>query len=114
MWLYPLVRYPGSMNEIARSETYQPIRVDQPGIYRIKVQGRLSEGALRRFDDMTVSVERNRADVPVTTLTGEISDQSALHGIVARIRDLGLPLILVELVSPIDQEGLQESEGSPR
>lgn len=90
---------------MARSDTDQPIRVDQPGIYRIKIQGRLSEGAIRRFDEMTVAVERNSAGIPITTLTGQITDQSALHGIVARIRDLGLPLILVELVSPIDQEG---------
>jgi len=45
------------------------------------------------------------AGIPITTLTGQISDQAALHGIVARIRDLGLPLILVELVSPIDHGG---------
>lgn len=97
------------MNEKAQGEAYQPIRVDQPGIYRIKIQGQLSEGALRRFDDMGVAVERNSAGTPITTLIGRVSDQSALHGIFARIRDLGLSLILVELVSPIEQGGLHEA-----
>jgi len=83
----------------------QIINVDQPDIYRIKIQGKLSEGTIRRFDEMAISVAHNAAGIPITTLTGQISDQAALHGIVARIRDLGLPLILVELVSPIDQGG---------
>jgi hypothetical protein len=97
------------MNEMARSELDQPITVDQPGIYRIKVQGRLSDGAIRRFDEMAVSIETKAAGVPITTLTGQIIDQAALHGIVARIRDLGLPLILVELVTVVN-EGDEENE----
>ena len=88
---------------MARSEMDQSITVDQPGIYRIKIQGRLSEGAIRRFDEMAVSIEPNAAGVPITTLTGQITDQAALHGIVARIRDLGLPLILVELVASVNE-----------
>lgn len=79
--------------------------LDQPGIYRIAIQGRLSEGTLRRFDEMTVSVKPNTAGIPITILTGQIIDQAALHGIIARIRDLGLPLLLVELVNPINQGG---------
>ena len=88
---------------MARSEMDQSITVDQPGIYRIKIQGRLSEGAIRRFDEMAVSIEPNAAGVPITTLTGQITDQAALHGIVARIRDLGLPLILVELIAAVNE-----------
>jgi hypothetical protein len=87
------------------TEMDQIINVDQPGIYRIKIRGKLSEGTIRRFDEMAISVVPNAAGIPITTLNGQIADQAALHGIVARIRDLGLPLILVELVSPIDQGG---------
>jgi hypothetical protein len=93
------------MNEIDRSEKDQSMDLDQPGIYRIAIQGRLSEGTLRRFDEMTVSVKPNTAGIPITILTGQIIDQAALHGIIARIRDLGLPLLLVELVNPINQGG---------
>ena len=91
------------MNEMARDTGNQFIRVDQPGIYRLKIQGRLSQTVQERFDEMTISVEANTANIPITTLTGQIADQSALYGLVARIRDLGLPLILVELVRPVDQ-----------
>ena len=103
MSLYPLTCYPENMNEMTRNEPDQSITIDQPGIYRIKIQGRLSEGTIRRFDEMVVSVEPNAAGVPITTLTGQITDQAALHGIVARIRDLGLPLILVELVGAVNE-----------
>ena len=65
----------------------------------------MSEGAIHRFDEMAVSVEPNAAGIPITTLTGTITDQAALHGIIARIRDLGLPIILVELVSPVNYGG---------
>jgi hypothetical protein len=91
------------MNEMTRDEKDQPITVDQPGIYRLKIQGRLSEGTIRSFDEMVVAVKTNAAGVPITTLTGQIGDQAALHGIVARIRDLGLPLILVELVGAVNE-----------
>ncbi len=90
------------MNEMAQD---QSISVDQPGIYRIKVQGRLSQRLIDQFDEMTIIVETSQADIPFTTFTGEVADQSALHGFIARIRNLGLPLVLVELVSPTDQEG---------
>jgi hypothetical protein len=93
------------MNEIIPIEKDLHIAVDQSGIYRIKIQGRLSSGIQGRFDEMMVSVEQNPAGVPITTLTGQIADQAALHGLVARIRDLGLPLLLVELVRPIEQGG---------
>lgn len=86
------------MNESTRYETDQPIGVDQPGVYRIKIQGRLSAGTRQLFDEMAVSEERSAGGSPITTLTGQITDQAALHGIIARIRDLGLPLILVAFV----------------
>ena len=88
------------MDEKARIGKIQSITMDQPGIYRIKIQGRLSRRLQDRFDEMAVSV-----DGPITTFTGKIADQSALYGLVARVRDLGLPLILVELVRPVDQGG---------
>ena len=93
------------MNKTTHGEMEQAITVDQPGIYRIKLQGHLSSGAVQRFDEMVASVDTNATGSPVTTLTGQITDQAALHGIIASIRDLGLPLILVELVSPVNQGG---------
>lgn len=105
MRLYPLPCYSKIMNEMTGKKLDQSINIDQPGIYRIRIQGKLSAGTIRRFDEMAAVVELNADGIPITTLTGQISDQAALHGIVARVRDLGLPLILVELVSTVDNGG---------
>jgi len=62
--------------------------------YQIKVQGQLDEEWSNWFSGMAVKFE-NEGDVPpMTTLTGVV-DQSALHGILARIRDLNLKLVSV-------------------
>ena len=63
---------------------------------RIRVQGRLSARLAGAFDGMRV-VQRNGA----TELVGEVVDQTQLHGLLARIRDLGLEL---ESVTVIDKE----------
>ena len=62
-------------------------------VYRIKVRGKLGNNWSAWFDGISI-----KAEGAVTTITGEIPDQSALHGLLARIRDLGLPLISVERV----------------
>ena len=78
--------------------TNQQLRLDQPTIYQIKVQGRLDNSWSVWFDDMAITVERNGDGPTITTLTGPVSDQTALHGLLARVRDLGLPLLLVQHV----------------
>jgi hypothetical protein len=77
------------------------IRVDQRGFYRIMVQGRLNEASVRQFEGLEAVTERDGAGNSVTTFTGIVADQAALHGLIARIRDLGVPLLLVELVTPV-------------
>ena len=71
-------------------------RLDQPATYAIRVQGRLDAGWSAWFDDLTVSVAGGGSAPAVTTLTGSVIDQVALHGLLARIRDLGLPLLSVQ------------------
>ena len=65
-------------------------------IYRIKVHGRLGESWSAWFDGMTVTVEKRGDHTTITTLAGPVADQAALYGILSRIRDLGLPLLLVQ------------------
>jgi hypothetical protein len=60
-------------------------------IYLIKLQGHLSENWEDWFDAMEFTHEYDGT----TTLIGEIVDQSALHGLLKKIHDLGLPLISV-------------------
>lgn len=72
------------------------LRLGQPAKYQIRIQGRLSQGWSDWFDGMIVTVERNGRGLSITNLTGTVADQPALHGLLARIRDLGLPLLLVK------------------
>ena len=62
------------------------------GTYRIRIAGQLSQHWAPWFEGLTIQQEANGE----TTLTGELVDQAALHGVLIRIRDLNLPLIAVE------------------
>lgn len=69
---------------------------DHPTIYRIQIQGRLPEKATGWFSGMSVNTIISADGKVITSLVGEIQDQAALHGLLGRIRDLGLNLLLVE------------------
>jgi hypothetical protein len=69
---------------------------DLPGRYRIRVGGRLSASWADRLGDMTVTVRHAASQQPVTTLTGEVSDQAALMGVLSALYDMGFPLLKVE------------------
>jgi hypothetical protein len=69
-------------------------------VYEIRVKGRLDGHWSAWFDGLTIAnVEDGDA-----LLSGEIVDQSALHGVLAKVRDLGLTLIAVTCVGPDQQE----------
>ncbi len=72
----------------------------QSAKYQIKVQGRLRKGWSDWFDDLTVTIEQHKGRPTITTLTGVIQDQAALHGLLNRIRDLSIPLLSVQLIDP--------------
>jgi hypothetical protein len=69
---------------------------DHHCIYHIRVKGHLGSRWARWFDGMTVTPQANGD----TLLTGPIVDQAALHGILTKIRDLGLTLVSVMEVDP--------------
>jgi hypothetical protein len=72
--------------------------LDQPAVYQIKVQGQLDKSWSEWFDDMDVAFEYKPGCTAITTLVGTVADQVALYGLLSRIRDLGLPLLLVQYV----------------
>jgi hypothetical protein len=78
------------MNNKARPR----LTLDQPAVYQIKVPGALDERWSDWYDNVTVSVEFDPDDQPVTTLTVTM-DQAALQGLLRRLYALGLPLISV-------------------
>ncbi|MEO1620718.1 MAG: hypothetical protein AAFU53_06745, partial [Cyanobacteria bacterium J06632_3] len=72
--------------------------------YEICIQGHLDTRWADWFDGLAISHE----DSGNTRLTGHITDQSALHGVLAKIRDLGLPLIsLMPIASHQDSSHLE-------
>ena len=60
-------------------------------IYQIRVKGHLGSRWRRWFEPMTITPQTNGD----TLLTGPVVDQAALHAVLTRVRDLGLPLISV-------------------
>ncbi|MFN2235832.1 MAG: hypothetical protein ACK2U1_16525 [Anaerolineales bacterium] len=64
-------------------------------VYRICVQGRLSQTGAARFEGFKLTVDETISPLQ-TCLQGPVEDQAALHGLISRIRDLGLTLITVQ------------------
>jgi hypothetical protein len=65
---------------------------DERVVYQIRVKGVLDAGWSDWFDGLAICPQANGD----TLLTGPVRDQSALHGLLAKIRDLGLPLLSVK------------------
>jgi hypothetical protein len=59
--------------------------------YEIQVKGNLDAGWIELFDGMNITGRDN-----VTTISGMVADQAALHGLLARVRDYGLTLISIK------------------
>ncbi len=67
---------------------------DQSTAYHIRLKGMLDSSWSEWFDGFTITIRGDE-----TILTGVVCDQSALHGILAKINDLGLPIVTVEKIS---------------
>jgi len=67
-----------------------------PGGYEIRVNGHLDARWAGWFDGLAFTHERDGT----TVLRGPVVDQAALHGLLSRVRDLGLPLIAVTQIDP--------------
>lgn len=75
------------------------------GRYEIRVRGHLGPRWAARFEGMTLTREGDGT----TVIHGPVVDQAALHGLLARVRDLGIPLLSVTRVEP-DQPRTPTSE----
>ena len=74
----------------------QKIDLDQPMVYQIRIKGHLGHQWIDVFDGLTITLEENGD----TLLTGPVIDQAALHGFLRKVRDLGLPLLSVNIIEP--------------
>jgi len=68
----------------------------EPGIYEIRIKGHLNDMWADRFESLTITLEEDGN----TLLTGPVVDQAALHGLLKKVRDLGMPLVSVVQVQP--------------
>jgi hypothetical protein len=66
------------------------------GRYEIRLQGHLGAHWAAWFDGLALT----HADDGTTVLHGPVADQAALHGLLSKVRDLGLPLLSVTRVGP--------------
>jgi len=69
---------------------------DETGLYEIRIKGHLESRWVDRFDGLTITLEEDGN----TLLSGLIADQAALHGLLKKVRDLGMPLVSVCPVDP--------------
>jgi len=82
-------------------DEYLPKRdSNQSIIYQITIKGHLSHQWADWFEGLTITLEEDGN----TLLNGPVIDQSALHGILKKIRDLGMPLLSVNSVGPSSQD----------
>ena len=68
----------------------------QPVVYQIRVKGHLGHEWTDWFEGLTITLEEDGN----TLLTGPVVDQAALHGLLKKVRDLGMPLVSVSPVEP--------------
>src|SRR6188474_2368247 len=68
----------------------------QPVVYQIRVKSHLDSDWTDWFEGLTITLE-NTGD---TLLTGPVIDQAALHGLLKKVRDLGMPLLSVIRIEP--------------
>ena len=88
-------RHKGMSNEL--EPTLAP---SQPVVYQIRLKGHLGIQWTDWFEGLTIMLEDNGD----TLLTGPVIDQAALHGLLKKVRDLGMPLVSVNRVEPDSSE----------
>lgn len=70
--------------------------LDPPMVYQIRIKGHLGPKWADWFGGLSITLEDNGE----TLLTGPVVDQAALHGLLRKVRDLGMPLISAIRVNP--------------
>ena len=77
----------------------------QPVVYQIRLKGHLDSQWTDWFEELTITLEEDGN----TLLTGPVVDQAALHGLLKKVRDLGMPLLSV---CPLEPSGTSQADQS--
>jgi hypothetical protein len=75
------------------------VTFDSPVTYRIQVQGRVASNWSDRLQGMKINQAASDAGIVVSTLTGELPDQTALAGVLNTLHEMHLPVLSVECVT---------------
>lgn len=76
------------------NQEHQRYEGNQPLVYQIRIKGELGPQWSEWFDELAITLEEDGN----TLLSGTLIDQAALHGILKKVRDLGIPLLAVNIV----------------
>ncbi len=82
-----------------------PEYYDESGLYEIRLKGHLDSRWADRFGDVVITLEDNGN----TLITCHVIDQAALHGLLKKVRDLGMSLVSVSPVEPGSSDAAQQA-----
>lgn len=80
--------------------------VKQQTVYQFRIKGHLGQQWMNWFEGLAVALEEEEGN---TLLSGPVIDQAALHGILKKIRDLGMPLLSVNSIET-DSQGTSDNK----
>jgi hypothetical protein len=89
-----------SMKNSLKTET------EEPKVYQIRLKGHLGPQWADWFEGLMITLEENGE----TLLSGPLVDQAALHGLLKKVRDLGLPLLSVNCDLSDQEDGLNANQ----
>jgi hypothetical protein len=88
------------------SEQSQKPGSENPTVYEIRIKGHLGSEWTDWFEGLTIQLDEDGE----TVLTGPVADQAALHGLIKKVRDVGLPLISVVSLESDHLEGQEDKQ----
>lgn len=88
-------------NAVSEEDRKHPL---ESQVYQIRIKGHLNNSWSEWFEGLSMTHEEDGT----TVLTGPVADQPALHGLLVKIRDLGLPLVSVNPIEPNQGEVLEQ------
>jgi len=83
-----------------------PSNVAQPKWYKVRIKGHLGSQWSGWFEGLNITLEENG----ITQLSGPVIDDAELHGILKKIRDLGMPLLSVNSFEPTRQDQMDTED----
>ena len=92
------------------NELNSEIDPGQPLVYQIRIKGHLGRDWTDWFGGLSITLEDNGE----TLLTGPVIDQAALHGLLKKVRDVGMPLLSVIEVQFNENHRYQSKKGEKK